>query len=141
MKFNYLFIAIIFALFFYSCNNNEPKQAKDEKSSAEEYEFTYNDNAIINLFELGSSTCVPCKQMKSVLEAIDKKYGEQINIIFIDVNKEKNAANDFGIRLIPTQIFQDNEGNELHRHEGFYPEEEIDKVLKEYGLEIVSDRE
>ena len=32
------------------------------------------------------------------------------------------------------KVFLDENGEEFHRHEGFYPETEIDKVLQSKGL-------
>lgn len=37
---------------------------------------------------------------------------------------------------IPTQVFLDENGKEFHRHEGFYPEAEIDKLLQSKGLKV-----
>ena len=48
----------------------------------------------------------------------------------------KNMRQQYGIKLIPTQVFLDANGKEFHRHEGFYPETEIDKILKGKGLKI-----
>jgi thioredoxin 1 len=86
--------------------------------------------------ELGSVNCIPCKQMQPVMQAIENKYGGQIKVIFYDVWKpeERKYAAEYGIRLIPTQVFLDKEGKEIMRHEGFFPEEAIDQFLKEQGL-------
>ena len=46
------------------------------------------------------------------------------------------VAKKYGIDLIPTQVFLDANGKELMRHEGFYPEEEIDKFLQSQGVNI-----
>ena len=91
---------------------------------------------LITFVELGSVNCVPCKQMQPVMKAIEENYGGQIKIIFYDVWKEDQSkyADQFGIRLIPTQVFLDKEGNEIFRHEGFFPEEEIDIFLQKQGL-------
>ena len=90
----------------------------------------------VTFIELGSVNCIPCKQMQPVMKSIEEKYGEQVKVIFYDVWKadQKQYAQKYGIRLIPTQVFLDEEGKEFHRHEGFYPEEEIDKLLKTKGL-------
>jgi thioredoxin 1 len=45
-------------------------------------------------------------------------------------------AVQYGIRLIPTQVFLDRNGKEFFRHEGFFPEAEIDKLLQKQGLKI-----
>lgn len=90
----------------------------------------------ITFVELGSVNCIPCKQMQPVIKAIEEKYGEQIKVIFYDVWKaeQKKYAQQYGIKLIPTQVFLDENGKEFHRHEGFYPEAEIDKILQGKGL-------
>lgn len=90
----------------------------------------------VTFVELGSVNCIPCKQMQPVMKSIEEKYGEQIKVIFYDVWKDdqKQYAQKYGIRVIPTQVFLDENEKEFHRHEGFYPEAEIDKVLQGKGL-------
>jgi len=90
----------------------------------------------VTFVELGSVNCIPCKQMQPVMKAIEEKYGDQVKVIFYDVWKEdqKKYATQYGIKLIPTQVFLDANGKEFHRHEGFYPEAEIDKILQGKGL-------
>ena len=92
----------------------------------------------VTFVELGSVNCIPCKQMQPVMKAIEEKYGEQVKVIFYDVWKDdqKKYAKQYGIKLIPTQVFLDSNGKEFHRHEGFYPEEGIDKILQSKGLKI-----
>lgn len=93
-------------------------------------------NVKVTFIELGSVNCIPCKQMVPVMKAIEEKYGDQIEVIFHDVWKpeEKHYAQEYGIKLIPTQVFLDEKGKEFHRHQGFYPEAEIDKILQSKGL-------
>lgn len=90
----------------------------------------------VTFVELGSVNCIPCKQMQPVMKSIEDKYGNQVKVIFYDVWKEdqKKYSKQFGIKLIPTQVFLDEKGKEFHRHEGFYPEAEIDKILQGKGL-------
>ena len=120
---------------FFVFNIGCDAQSKDktiEKNDAAKAKVTF--------VELGSVNCIPCKQMVPVMKAIEEKYGAQVEVIFHDVWKqeEKHFAQEFGIKLIPTQIFLDENGKEFHRHEGFYPEEAIDKVLQAQGLKPVS---
>ena len=90
----------------------------------------------VTFVELGSVNCIPCKQMQPIMKSIEAKYGEQVKVIFYDVWKDdqKKYAQQYGIKLIPTQVFLDENGKEFFRHEGFYPEAEIDKILQEKGL-------
>ncbi|HPN35546.1 MAG TPA: thioredoxin family protein [bacterium] len=93
----------------------------------------------VTFVELGSVNCIPCKAMQPVMKAIEDKYGDQIKIVFYDVWKpdQKKYAQQYKIRLIPTQIFLDAKGREIFRHEGFFPEAEIDKLLQSHGLKPV----
>ena len=92
--------------------------------------------AKITFIELGSVNCIPCKQMQPVMKAVEENYREQIKVIFYDVWKpeQKKYASQYGIKLIPTQVFLDSKGKEIYRHEGFLPEAEIDKLLQKQGL-------
>ena len=92
--------------------------------------------AKITFIELGSVNCIPCKAMQPVMKSIENKYGQQIEIIFYDVWKpeQRHYARKYGIRLIPTQVFLDQNGNEIMRHEGFFPEGEIEEFLQAQGL-------
>lgn len=90
----------------------------------------------ITFIELGSVNCIPCKKMQPVMKAIEQKYGEKVKVLFYDVwtEEQKPFAKKYGIRLIPTQVFLDENGKEFFRHEGFYPEEEIHKIFKQRGI-------
>ncbi len=89
---------------------------------------------LITMIELGSTTCVPCQMMEPVMESLRENYGDQIEVIFYDVKEDKEKAAEWKIRMIPTQVFLNVEGKEIHRHVGFYSEELIDIFLKEQGL-------
>lgn len=94
----------------------------------------------ITFVELGSVNCIPCKQMQPVMKAIEEKYGELVKVVFHDVwtDAGKPYANKYGIKLIPTQVFLDENGKEFFRHEGFYPEKEIDKLLNSKGVKPIN---
>ncbi len=86
--------------------------------------------------ELGATWCTPCKLMQPVMRSLENRYGEQLKVIFYNVSapEERSYAKQYGIRLIPTQVFLDESGREFFRHEGFFPEAEIDKLLKQRGM-------
>ena len=90
----------------------------------------------VTFIELGSVSCIPCKKMQPVMKSVEAKYGSQLKVIFYDVWKkdQKKYSEQYGVKMIPTQIFLDENGKEFFRHEGFYPETEIDKLLAKKGL-------
>ena len=93
-------------------------------------------NYKVTFIELGSVKCIPCKEMQPVMKSIEKKYGSQVKVIFHDVwtAAGKEAAKQFVFDVIPTQIFLDKAGKEYFRHEGFFPEKELVKILKIKGV-------
>jgi len=97
--------------------------------------------AKVTFVELGSVNCIPCKKMQPIMKSIEEKYSGQVKVVFHDVWKEdqKKYATKYGIKLIPTQVFLDSSGKEFSRHEGFYPEAEIDKLLQKKGVKVKRD--
>ena len=90
----------------------------------------------VTFIELGSVNCIPCKMMRPVIEKVEKNYPGQVKVVFHDVwtDRGKSEGYKFGVRVIPTQIFLDKTGREYFRHEGFFPFEEVDKILKQKGV-------
>lgn len=86
----------------------------------------------VTFVELGSVNCVPCKAMKLVTDKLEKKYPKDLRIVFHDVWTEQGekAAAPYSIRSIPTQVFLDEKGKEFFRHEGYFSQDEIEKLLK-----------
>jgi thioredoxin 1 len=94
--------------------------------------------AKVTFLELGADKCVPCKEMRPVMEGIEQAFGDQVEVIFYDVWDDPAPANEYGIQMIPTQIFLDENGEEFHRHTGFYPQADIEALLVERGLEKIA---
>lgn len=88
------------------------------------------------LVELGSTTCVPCKMMAPVLDDLRKEYPASLQVEFIDVTENRAAAEEFAIRVIPTQVFLGKDGKELFRHEGFFAKADIVAKWKELGVNL-----
>ncbi len=141
MKKLLLLISFFSILLIFSCSNDKKAEVIDKKNDKDTVQNVQHSNskAIVTFVELGSVNCVPCKQMQPIMASLEKKYGEQLEVIFYDVVKKehKDKSKEFGIRLIPTQVFLDKNGKEIHRHEGFYPEAEIEKFLQEQGLKPI----
>ncbi len=135
-KIIYLFLAFGVLLQFLSCGKKtEQPKVKETKESSSQIETL--EKAKITFIELGSVNCIPCKQMQPVMKSIEEKYKGQVKVVFYDVWKDNIPAKQYGIKLIPTQVFLDENGKEILRHEGFFAEEEIDKFLVSQGLKTI----
>jgi thioredoxin 1 len=92
--------------------------------------------ALPRLVDLGADKCVPCKMMAPILVALRNEYAGRLEVVFIDVWKDQAKAQEYGIRVIPTQIFYGADGRELLRHEGFFAKEDILAAWREHGYEF-----
>ncbi|MCX5634610.1 MAG: thioredoxin family protein [Planctomycetota bacterium] len=108
---------------------NNPQETKNQKDA----ETTVN---LPRLVDLGADKCIPCKMMAPILEELKTEYAAVLNVEFIDVWKNPDAGQKYGIRVIPTQIFYDASGKELFRHEGFFSKEDILAKWKKIGVTL-----
>jgi len=88
----------------------------------------------VTMIDLGATECIPCKLMAPVMAKMEKQYDGKAVIVFIDVWKHREQARRFGIRVIPTQIFFNENGQEVLRHVGFMSETAIVDQLSKMGV-------
>jgi thioredoxin 1 len=92
-------------------------------------------NDIINsetpvLIDFYADWCGPCKAMAPILKDVKSNMGEQVKILKIDTDKNRQVASKYGIRSIPTLILFQN-GKIKWRHSGVMPARDIESnVLK-----------
>jgi len=89
---------------------------------------------MVTFIELGADRCIPCKKMQPIMKEIAAAFPDRVQVVFYDVWKDPAPAEKYGIQLIPTQVFLDQNGKEIARHVGLYPKEEILELLKAHGV-------
>jgi thioredoxin 1 len=94
------------------------------------------ETTLPRLVDLGSDKCAQCKMMTPILDDLGKEYAGRMTVEFIDVRKVEGAAKQYGIDVIPTQIFFAADGTELYRHVGFYSGQEIMAKWAKLGVEF-----
>ena len=111
--------------------NNPDQLSTDAVSSEKKHKVTF--------IELGSVRCIPCQKMQPVMKSIEAKYGRDVKVDFHDVwtDAGKPFGVKYGIEAIPTQVFLDETGKEYFRHVGYFPEEELVKVLQLKGVKPI----
>ena len=75
------------------------------------------------LLDFYADWCGPCRMLGPVIEEIAEEK-KDINVGKINVDANKELANKFSVRSIPTMIVFKN-GKEIKRLVGFLPKEEI----------------
>lgn len=118
-------------------SSNPVDKKKITKESATDNQ-TIDKNYKVTFIELGSVRCIPCQQMQLVMKSIEAKYGKEVKVEFHDVWTEagKSFGVKYGIEAIPTQVLLDETGKEYYRHVGFFPEEDLVKILQMKGVKL-----
>ena len=126
----------IITLIFMVCALASAQEVEKQGTLPTKTEAKAEARILVTFIELGSVRCIPCRKMIPVMEEIEKEYGHHVKVVFHDVWTEKGKpyAKKHGIKLIPTQIFLDEKGNEYFRHVGFFPKEKLVEVLKQKGV-------
>jgi thioredoxin 1 len=125
MRIKVVLMAVVLLLAFSACSSAGDIDGALNKAKAE---------GKIVMLELGSVGCIPCEQMKPVMQKLRETYTDKLEVIFIDVRQDNKTGRRFGVFVIPVQVFLDKNGKEFHRHIGFYPYEEIAPMLKKAGI-------
>lgn len=127
-NFFWLFVILTASVINTDCSGQSSKAEDKAGKGTGKYTVTF--------IELGSVRCIPCQQMQPVMKTVEEKYGKDVKVVFHDVWTETGApyAKQYGIEAIPTQVFLDKDGKEFFRHVGYFPEEELVKVLNQKGV-------
>ena len=84
--------------------------------------------------DFGSNSCIPCRQLRPVLQTIRKGYTGKLEVLIIDIRNKQKLASDYQIQVIPTVVFFDPTGKEIFRHQGFMSEEKVKEQLAKMGV-------
>ena len=135
-KFTFVLTLILLITTFVMAKGQNAAREGDSSSKANNHS---DDKIKVTFIELGSVRCIPCRKMIPIMKEIEKEYGHQVKVVFHDVwtAAGKPYAAKHGIKLIPTQIFLDEKGNEYFRHVGFFPKDKLVEVLKQKGVEAI----
>lgn len=83
------------------------------------------------LIDFFAEWCMPCTMMSPIIEELNEKFSEKINIGKVDVSENQEIAEKFGVSSIPTFIlFKD--GKIIKQFSGFTSSEEFTDILTEF---------
>jgi cytochrome c biogenesis protein CcdA len=109
---------------------NNPKPAPQSIVSGEQ-----DLPALVNA---GLESCPPCRRMAPFLLEFQQHYSQVFETHYYDIHKDPDASQIFQVITVPTQIYYDAQGNELHRNEGFIYGEHILEQWRLLGLAVES---
>jgi len=85
------------------------------------------------LVDFGSNRCIPCRQIRPILNEISQEFSGKAYVLIIHVYKYQTLSREYRVQLIPTLIFFDAKGKEVFRRAGAWDKASIVNKLKEAG--------
>jgi thioredoxin 1 len=116
--------------------NQEVKAMNIEIESSSEFQKKVSDASGVIMVDFFSHSCPPCKALGPVVSKLAEKYEGKAGIYKVDVEKNMELAQKWGIQKIPAVVIL-KDGKEVERKIGLRPESEyagaLDKLLAEVG--------
>jgi thioredoxin len=102
----------------------------DYKKDPKKWAFKGDKPCIIDFY---ADWCKPCKMVAPIMDELSAKYNGQVVIYKVNVDEERELAEFFGIRSIPTVFFCPAQGDP-QMAQGALPKESYEKAITEVLL-------
>jgi thioredoxin len=102
----------------------------DYEKNPKQWSFAGDKPCIIDFY---ADWCRPCKMVAPIMEELAEKYKGQITIYKVNTDQERELAQFFSIRSIPTMFFCPSSGNP-QLTQGALSKEEYEKLINEFLL-------
>lgn len=82
----------------------------------------------MKVLKFSATWCGPCKSLSGILE---QYYSGGVEIQEIDIDENKDAVAEYGIRGVPTCVLLDDDGKEIRRKSGVMMIDEFNEFIGE----------
>ena len=100
------------------------------ESSKETFRDIINGDTPV-LIDFFAEWCGPCKMMKPILQELHQTMGERVRILKLDIDKNPDVANAFGISSVPTLMLFKH-GNIAWRQSGVIQARQLAQVIQSH---------
>ncbi len=83
------------------------------------------------LIDFSAEWCGPCHVLSPIVKDVKKKFGEKVNILKVDIDKNQPLAELYNIQMVPTLILF-RAGNILWRQSGVMPAQQLYMTVAKY---------
>ena len=83
------------------------------------------------LADFFSTTCGPCKMLAFVLKDVEKEFGDDLTILKVDFDQNKDLTEEYGVTGYPTLVLL-KDGAEAGRLQGLQQKPVIVKMIQDH---------
>lgn len=83
------------------------------------------------LVDFSAEWCGPCKMMPPILREVKKLIGEAITVIAMDVDRNPQTAQQYGIQSVPTLMLFQN-GKVVWRQSGVVQAHQLEHIIRRF---------
>ena len=83
------------------------------------------------ILDFYATWCGPCKMLAPELKALQKEYKDKLVIYKIDVDREKELAKFFGVKVMPTIFFIPMQGKATYA-QGYMTQDQLKEIVDQY---------
>lgn len=115
-------------------SKNKPVAGADNKANIEYADNMNSFNELIKgnkpvLVDFYADWCAPCRMMSPILEQVARDMANDVKVVKVNVDKNRQAATQYGIRTIPTLMLFQN-GEVKWQGVGVMQADQIEQVIK-----------
>lgn len=87
------------------------------------------------IIKFSSPMCYECQELDKIFKEVYPNYANKISLKKVDItqknNETKNLIKQYDVKLVPTCIFKDKNGNMIRRTEGAIQPKILENYMKE----------
>jgi thioredoxin 1 len=83
------------------------------------------------ILEFDRKLCPVCQASERVILAVRDKFPGQFVVTKLYIDEAEPIFRRYKVAIVPTQVFLDTSGKEVHRHEGIFKQEALIQKLRE----------
>ncbi len=88
-----------------------------------------------SIIKFTSPMCLDCKKIATEIAPLKPIYQDRVNFVEIDATSPDKKSQDqitmYGVTVVPTMIYLDENGKKVRKQEGFAPKATLEKYIKE----------
>ncbi|WP_457556095.1 thioredoxin domain-containing protein [Candidatus Pyrohabitans sp.] len=108
-----------------ACTTEEGKMNFD---SRKDYEAALKSGKP-TVLEFSATWCKICVQMQPVVEKMKTKYGDRVNFVVLNFDRERSLAGEYGVMGTPTFILFNASGDVVGGAVGYIPEDRFEEMV------------